>query len=297
MSKKTHVRRFFPSKYGGKEIFRRGKKNFPSKIKKKKCPKKPMSEDFSRRNMGGKKFSGEEKKIFPQKFKKKKCPKKPMSEDFSRRNMEGKTISGGKKIFPQKLKKKKCPKKPMSEDFSRRNTGGKNVQEWKKKFSLKNLKKKNVQKNPCQRIFPVEIWGERNFQEEKKNFLRKCPKKPSSEDFSRRNMGGKNFRRKKKFSLKFLKKNVQKNPCVTWALLVHPVLAVLAYFSVDGDSAKSPRAWQSRYAEPRSDSERDNVTAAGPGPEISDACGERQLPTGQFPPFASFDRGTAQNRD
>ena len=81
---------------------------------------------------------------------------------------------------------------------------------------------------------------------------------------------------------------------VTWALLALSVLAVRAsLYSVDGDSAESPRAWQSRYAEPRSDSGRDNATAAGPVPEISDACGERQLPTGQFPPFARFDRGTA----
>ena len=45
------------------------------------------------------------------------------------------------------------------------------------------------------------------------------------------------------------------------------MLAIRAsLYSVDGDSAESPRAWQSRYAEPCSDSERDNVTVAGPGP-------------------------------
>ena len=85
---------------------------------------------------------------------------------------------------------------------------------------------------------------------------------------------------------------------VTWALLALSVLAVRAsLYSVDGDSVESPRAWQSRYAKPRSGSRRDNVTAGGLGPEISDACGERQLPTGQFPPFARIDRGMAHNRD
>ena len=88
---------------------------------------------------------------------------------------------------------------------------------------------------------------------------------------------------------------------VTWALLVHPVLAVLAYFSC-GDSAESPRACRvtlSKNVKRPAERQRDRRR---PGPlDISQVSrnqrSDRQLPTGQFSPFVGIVRGSTRDRE